>query len=108
LHCCYLTQIVLTAPGGWQFNTSGVSVSRTGFSDFDRDISSISLASVTASTITINLTVNNTDDHDQITISGVQIRSTNGALLPNSGNITFGFTGSIDLLTSPVNIVSLT
>ncbi len=99
-----LSQITLTAPSGWEFNTSGVGVTATT----NRDISAITIASVSTNTITINLTVAGTSNDDQIIISGVQIRSTNGAVLPNSGAITLSFNGTIDFLNSPVTIANLT
>jgi len=97
-------KITLTAPSGWQFRTTpgSVTVSKTGA---DVTLGAINLGT---STITIGVTIGGTASNDDITISGVGITSTNGAVLPNAGNITFGYTGSIGGLSSPVNIVSLT
>jgi hypothetical protein len=104
-------QIVLTAPIGWEYKTTGIGVSVTPNSGI-RDVASVSILSSTTSTITISVSVTssgtaNTNTNDQITISGVEVRSTNGNSLPNSGSIVLGFTGTLESLTSPQNIVSL-
>ncbi|WP_373522715.1 beta strand repeat-containing protein, partial [Aquiflexum sp.] len=101
-------QIVLTSPSGWEFKTTGVTVSKTPGSD----LGTVSLSSATATTITISVSVlasgtTSSNSNDQITIGGVEIRSTDGNPLPNSGTIVLGFTGTLKNLSSPQNIVSL-
>ena len=74
-----VTQMVLNAPAGWEFNTGGVSVNATG-----GDITPGAI-SYTATSITILLTVASTSNIDLITISNLAVRSTDGSILPNSG-----------------------
>ncbi|MHB9019408.1 MAG: fibronectin type III domain-containing protein [Minisyncoccota bacterium] len=74
--------LILTIPSNWAFN-AGVgsgSVSGTGIT--------FNSISVTASIITVTYTRTNTNSSNaSLTISGIQVRSTDGSLLPNSGNI---------------------
>ncbi|MFA6408489.1 MAG: hypothetical protein WCW36_03435, partial [Candidatus Paceibacterota bacterium] len=64
--------LILTAPGGWQFNAGVGSVSFTS----NRDINSASV-SVTSSVVTVTLSTDgNANRSDTLTISGIQVRST--------------------------------
>src|SRR5205823_7482065 len=74
--------LILTAPSGWTFNPSAGSVSfATG-----KDITAASIA-VTSTTATVTLSVGGTASVDTLTISGIQVRATNGSALPSSGDI---------------------
>ena len=76
------TTLILSAPAGWAFQAGAGSVS---FSN-NRNIKSASIA-VTASTITVGIIVSGTTKLDTLSISGIRVRSANGSLLPNAGNI---------------------
>src|SRR5689334_1958931 len=101
-----VTQIVLHAPGGWTFQTSGVTASVTAPGPGATDIS-VGTITYTSTTITIPLTVANTNTRDRLIISGVAVRSIDGSVIPNSGNITATFTGTITGLTNTTNLGSL-
>ncbi len=74
--------IVLSAPSGWAFNP-GVGTLTAG----GTKITANSIT-VTASTITGNYTrPNSNSSNASLTFSGIQVRATNGATLPASGNI---------------------
>lgn len=76
--------LILTRPTNWSFNPGVGSVSN---STSGGDVTGLSLT-VTSTTITMQFTSkNNGNKIDVITISGIQIRSDNGADLPSSGNI---------------------
>lgn len=96
-----VTQIVLNAPSGWQFQTSGGTIGGT-----HADIT-VGAITYTTSTITISLTVNSITNNDELTFSGVAVRANDGAVIPNSGNITPTWTGTIDVLTTSSNLGSL-
>lgn len=83
-----LTTFSINAPNGWEFNTSGVTTTVTGATGFQN----VSIGTITysATSISFSVTVSGTNKHDKLTISGIQVRSTNGAAIPNSGNITWG------------------
>ena len=75
--------LILTAPSGWQFNAGVGSVSFTK----NRDITAASVV-VTASAATVTLsTDSNANRSDTLTISGIQVRATDGAAIPSSGSI---------------------
>jgi len=81
--------LVLSAPSGWQFNpAAAVSATpgKVGGGATSIDISA-SVGAITASTITINITVNATARLDNLTISGIQVQALEGGTLPTSGNI---------------------
>jgi uncharacterized repeat protein (TIGR01451 family) len=79
--------LVLTAPSGWQFNpAAAVTVTRSKVGGGTAEISA-SLGAITASTITINITVNATAQRDLLTLSGIQVQAVEGGTLPASGNI---------------------
>lgn len=84
----------ITPPTGWSFNAGIGSVSAplspTG------DITAISI-SITTSSITVTYSTNNDNRIDTITISGIQVRATDGANVPGSGNLLFS------ALTSPIS-----
>jgi hypothetical protein len=81
--------LVLTAPSGWQFNpAAAVSATpgKVGGGSTAIDISA-SVGAITASTITINITVNATARLDNLTLSGIQVQAVEGGTLPGSGNM---------------------
>ena len=100
--------LILTAPTNFQFNPGVGSVSFTG----GRDLASASI-NVTANTITITYTStggNATNDRDQLTISGIEVR---GTTISSTGNIyRSGGTGTINGLvagaTPPIGSTTLT
>src|SRR6185436_16792188 len=73
---------ILTLPAGWRFNPTGASVVFLN----SRDITAASLA-VTASNLTVTLSVGGTTKLDQLTIHGLQIQPLDGAADPNAGYI---------------------
>jgi hypothetical protein len=75
--------IVLSAPAGWRFNAGVGSVTVQN----GRNITAPSIV-VASGTITVTITVGAADKTDTLTISGIQVQSTDGGTLPNSGNIT--------------------
>ncbi|MFA6476084.1 MAG: hypothetical protein WCV68_01565, partial [Candidatus Paceibacterota bacterium] len=68
-------------PSGWQFNTTGVTTSVTGGL-------TVVVTSQTASLLTLTISNRNNSTAQSFTIIGLQVRATNGASLPSSGNIT--------------------
>src|SRR5689334_10527792 len=79
--------LVLTAPSGWQFNpAAAVTVTRSKVGGGTAEISA-SLGAITASSITINITVNATAQRDLLTLGGIQVQAVDGGTLPASGNI---------------------
>ena len=74
--------LILTAPSGWTFNPGAGSVSFNS----NKDITAASIA-VTSTTITVTLSVSGTANADTLTISGIQVRATDGSALPSSGDI---------------------
>ncbi|MCX6120398.1 MAG: hypothetical protein NTX44_02110 [Ignavibacteriales bacterium] len=78
---------ILTAPAGWQFNTPGsVSTTVTGGTGGNQNVA-VTNTSVTASTITLTLSIGGTNKTDILTIIGVQVQPIDGGNLPGSGNI---------------------
>jgi phosphotransferase system IIA component len=81
--------LILTAPSGWTFNPGvGSASGATG----SRDIVTSPPAngpqiSVSSSTITVSFQVSGTTKTDTLTISGIQVRATDGANIPSSGSI---------------------
>ncbi|MDO9187318.1 MAG: gliding motility-associated C-terminal domain-containing protein [Bacteroidia bacterium] len=73
--------LILTAPTNFQFLTPPVGISISGIST---DITILSISSVTANKITINLRVAATTVLDVITISGIQVRGTNSPSGPST------------------------
>ena len=73
----------LTSPTGFEFNPGVGSVSCTA----GRNISAISLTSVTTTTITITFTCNGVNASDRITISGIQVKASDECPIANDGNI---------------------
>jgi len=96
-----VAQIVLNAPIGWNFQTSGVTATATG-----GDIVTGTIT-YTTTAITIPLTVNSIANRDLLTISGVSVKASSGSTLPGSGNITPTFTGTISGLLTTTNLGSL-
>ena len=77
--------LILTAPAGWRFNSPG-SVTTTVSASGTPDVV-VNSVTVTASTITLNLTVIDNKRGDTLTIIGVQVQAIDGAALPSAGNI---------------------
>ena len=74
--------LILTAPSNWAFNAGVGTGSAAGTAITFNSIS------VTASTITVTYTRTKANSSNaSLTISGIQVRSTNGSILPNSGSI---------------------
>ncbi len=96
-----VTQIVLNAPIGWNFKTSGVTAAATG-----GDIVTGTIT-YTSKAITIPITVSSTTNRDLLTISGVSVKASIGSTLPGNGNITPTFTGTISGLLTTTNLGSL-
>jgi len=81
--------LVLTAPSGWAFNPAAAVTAtpgKVGGGTTPVDISA-SVGAITASTITINITVNATARLDNLTLSGIQVQAVEGGILPVSGNM---------------------
>ena len=78
----------MPASTNWQFNAGVGSVSFTGTSPSGADLTAASVA-VAASTITVTLsTDSNANKSDSMTITGIQVRPTDGSgALPSSGSI---------------------
>lgn len=111
--------LVLSAPAGWQFNTAATpGVSYISGSN----ITGISVATITATSLTINITTNGTNGSDQFTISGLQVQATsassgNGNIYPSSvvgiaglttgtGGTNFGSMSLMSPLTPSVTITA--
>ena len=78
--------LILTAPGGWKFNTlATVATSVTGGSGVKNLV--VNSVVLTDSTIMLTITVSGTNRTDILTVSGIQVQSKNGAILPISGDI---------------------
>src|SRR5579871_940108 len=99
-----VTSITLTAPTGWQFLTSsGVSAVGSGV-----DVTVGTIDNTSTSQIVINLSVAGGGSTDVLTISGVQVISSDGSVIPNSGNITVAIGGGpINNLANGDNLGSL-
>jgi uncharacterized repeat protein (TIGR01451 family) len=81
--------LILTAPSGWRFNPAAAITAvpgKVGGGSTAIDISA-SVGAITASSITVNITVNATARLDNLTISGIQVQAIEGGSLPAAGNI---------------------
>jgi hypothetical protein len=75
--------LILTAPTGWAFNPGQGSVTfQSG-----KDITAATMTSVTSSVATINFSTGGGINVDALTISGLQVRATDGSVLPATGRI---------------------
>ena len=79
--------LILTAPNGWQFNAGAGSTTAAKDSGPGANEVSINSTTVTTTTITVNITVGGTAQLNHLTITGIQVRATDGANIPASGNI---------------------
>jgi len=80
--------LILTAPSGWQFNgASGVTVKAGKVGGGGPSELSATVGAVTASSITLNITVNAVGQLDVLTVSGIEAQSVEGGNLPASANI---------------------
>jgi hypothetical protein len=79
--------LILTAPSGWQFNTSAGNLS---FMPLPPPFADIKSASISVSSSLINITIS-TNKHakylDILTISRIQVRAIDGAAIPSAVNI---------------------
>ncbi len=80
----------LIAPSGWKFNPASTVTAIPG-----GDITSISVVSVTATLITLQMTISGTSNSDLVTIAGVQVRANEGGNIPTAANIARGGTATI-------------
>jgi hypothetical protein len=80
------TTLILTAPTGWQFNPGVGSTSTTKSGSGGNELTDNSIT-VTATTITVNISVTGTGQINTLSIKGIQVRATDGANVPGSGNI---------------------
>src|ERR1043166_5534023 len=81
--------LILTAPSGWQFNPAAAITAtpgKVGGGSTANDISA-SVGAVSATEITVNLTVTATARLDNLTLSGIQVQAVEGGALPVAGNI---------------------
>ena len=92
--------LVLSAPTGWQFNTAAIPVVSYIYSS---NITGVTVTTMTATSITINVTTNGTNGVDVFYIAGIQVQATSGGaaagyIYPSSGTgvngITLGTSGS--------------
>ena len=98
--------LILSAPTGWQFNAGAGSVSTTKSGPGANELSAS--LTVTTTTITVNIIVTGTGQINTLTISGIQVKATDGANLPSSGNILrTGGTATIPTITGTTNFGSL-
>src|SRR5437667_7357602 len=79
--------LILTAPSGWQFNpgvgsATGIRVSGSGGNEI-----SVNSIVVTATTITVTYDVSGTGQINRLTITGIQVRATEGGNLPAAGSL---------------------
>jgi hypothetical protein len=89
--------IIISAPSGWVFLNTGISVSFTP----NKDISSASISASSTTSFTVTFSATNTVNLDAMTISGVQVRASSGSNVPGTGNITrTGGTSTISGLTT--------
>jgi hypothetical protein len=80
------TTLILTAPTGWQFNPGVGSTQATKSGPGGNELNDNSI-SVTNTTITVNISVTGTGQINTLSIKGIQVRATDGANVPGSGNI---------------------
>src|SRR5215213_3836664 len=78
--------LILTAPTGWQFNPGVGTTAATKAGAGGNELNDNSIT-VTATTITVNISVTGTVQSNTLSIKGIQVRATDGANLPSSGNI---------------------
>jgi hypothetical protein len=80
------TTLIVTAPSGWLFNPGVGSTQTTKSGPGTNELNDNSIT-VTSSTITVNITVTGTGQINTLSIKGIQVRATDGANVPGSGNI---------------------
>jgi len=80
------TTLILTAPGGWQFNP-GVGTTATTKSGAGANELTDNSITVTSTTITVNISVTGTTQTNTLSIKGIQVRATDGANVPGTGTI---------------------
>lgn len=82
------TSFVINAPNGWAFNTTSVSATVSGGAG--QQNLTVNSVSVNSSSITIYVSIDKTNKTDILTITGIQVRATDGASTPSNGNLTWG------------------
>ncbi|MBK6987447.1 MAG: hypothetical protein IPH33_03915 [Bacteroidetes bacterium] len=84
--------LTINAPAGWNFNTAAsVAVTATA----GRNITGQVILSKTSTVITVQFNVTGTTLSDVLTVTGVQVRATDGAKQSVAGNLTAGGTATI-------------
>src|ERR1051326_3470310 len=79
--------LILTAPNGWLFSPGTGSATAAKISGGGGNEVAVNSIAVTASNITVTITVSGTGQIKSLTISGIQVRATEGGNLPAAGNI---------------------
>jgi hypothetical protein len=79
--------LILTAPSGWQFNSGVGSATAAKVSGMGPNEVSVNSISVTTSNITVNYDVTAAGNINKLTISGIQVRATDGANITSAVNI---------------------
>src|ERR1043166_8410258 len=79
--------LILTAPSGWRFNagTGGALATRLSGSGASELV--VNSFSVTASNLTVNLTVTGTAQTNSLTLTNIQVQAIEGGALPSSGTM---------------------
>src|SRR5438094_7851241 len=78
---------LLPVPPGTQYNSGVGTATATRVSGSGTTEVSVNSISITANTITVTYTVSGTGQINRLTLSGIQVRATEGGNLPASGNI---------------------
>src|SRR5438552_12555779 len=79
--------LILTAPSGWRFNAGTGTATAAKISGSGGPEVAINSFTVTATNMTVNMTVTGTGQINSLTISGIQVQATDGSVVPNSANI---------------------
>ncbi len=96
--------LTINAPAGWNFNTAAsVAVTATA----GRNITGQVILSKTSTVITVQFNVTGTTLSDVLTVTGVQVRATDGAKQSVAGNLTAGGTATIAGCAAGANLGTL-
>jgi len=79
--------LILTAPSGWRFNAGTGTATAAKISGSGGPEVAMNSFTVTATNMTVNMTVTGTGQINSLTISGIQVQATDGSVVPNSANI---------------------
>src|SRR5438552_3960098 len=85
--------LILTAPSGWRFNAGTGTATAAKISGSGGPEIAVNSFTVTATNMTVNMTVSAAAQINSLTISGIQVQATDGAVVPSSGDI-FRATGN--------------